>query len=103
MGTWRSRLPAQSRDGLAELLERPARGWARGGSRAKAVAFAGMPGRCQKTAHNSQMWATPQVQDELTERARHIETDSRRCKTPKLVTQNQRLTVAKMASVVGTP
>ena len=31
------------------------------------VAFEEMPGRCRRTAYNSQMWTTSQVQDERTE------------------------------------
>lgn len=98
--------PHTPRDGLAKLLERPVRGGpgaVHAQRRTGSVAFAGMPGRCRRTAHNSQMWTTLHVQDERAETARHIETDSRRCETPKLVTQNQQLTGVKMPSLVGTP
>ena len=92
-----------SRDGLPELLERPVRGGARCGSRAKANGVRGVRGNAGAMPKNGIQFAD--VDDLASTRRRqrdkdHIETDFRRYETPKLVTQNQRVTGVKMASLV---
>ena len=93
-----------SRDGLSELLERPVRGGARCGSRARANGVRGVRGNAGAMPKNGIQFADVDdlASTRRTHRDReHIETDFRPYETPKLVTQNQRLTDVKMASLVA--